>query len=125
MLLNLPPLDRGPSPSINATMVGSYNAILADHATAFRARRRDASVLLFDVNAVLNGVFDDAQRYGFTNTTSFCPGYNQPDILTNPEKYGCGRGLDSYLWFNSGHLTSRVHEVFGKVLGRWLERQGV
>lgn len=123
LLLNLPPLDRGPSPAVNASLVATYNDILATHATKFQNTHPDATVLQFDVNAVLNQVFDNAGRYGFTNTTAFCPGYNQPDITTNPGKYGCGQGLGSYLWFNSGHLTSRVHEVFAGVLGGWLRAQ--
>lgn len=123
LLVNLPPLDRGPSPSVNKTLVSTYNTILKTHATAFQKNHTDATVLQFDVNTVLNGIFDDAASYGFTNTTNFCPGYNQPDILSNPEKYGCGKGLDTYLWYNSGHLTSRVHEVFSKVLVRWLGEQ--
>lgn len=124
LLLNLPPLDRGPSPSINTTLINTYNDILKTHATAFQAAHKDATVLQFDINTALNQIFDDAASYGFTNTTSYCRGYNQPDILTNPEKYGCGKGLDTYLWYNSGHLTSHVHEVFSKVLVKWLGQQG-
>ena len=124
LLLNLPPLDRGPSPGVNKTLVSTYNDILKEHANSFQKSHTDAKVLQFDVNSVLNGVFDDAASYGFTNTTKFCPGYNQPDIETNPEKYGCGKGLDTYLWYNSGHLTSRVHEVFSNVLIKWLGNQG-
>ncbi|KAF3039005.1 hypothetical protein E8E12_005322 [Didymella heteroderae] len=86
LLLNLPPLDRGPSPSVNNTLVATYNSILASHATDFASKHRDATLLQFDVNTVLNGIFDDAPGYGFTNTTSFCPGYNQPDILSDPQK---------------------------------------
>ena len=126
LLLNLPPLDRAPNtPStIPASLVASYNAILARHASAFQTAHPDATVLQFDVNAVLNALFDDAESYGFTNTTAFCPGFNQPDVLTDPGKYGCGEGLDTYLWFNSGHLTSRVHKVFSGVLGEWLSGGG-
>lgn len=124
LLLNLPPLDRSPSPAVNATQVATYNALLATHAAAFQAAHPDATMLQFDVNGVLNRLFDDAGRYGFTNTTAFCPGYNQPDVETDPGKYGCGEGLGTYLWYNSGHLTSRVHEVFSAELVRWLEEQG-
>jgi phospholipase/lecithinase/hemolysin len=120
LFLNLPPLDRGPLPSVNATLVSMYNAILASHATEFQDCHSDANVLQFDVNTVLNKVFDDAAMYGFTNTTDWCPGYNQPDVTTDPGKYGCGEGLDTYLWYNSGHLTSRVHRVFTEVLRKWL-----
>lgn len=124
LLLNLPPLDRSPSPAVNASLVATYNGVLAQHVDAFRTLRRDAAVLLFDINTVLNGVFNDAEKYGFTNTTGFCPGYNQADVLTDPGKYGCGEGLDSYLWYNSGHLTSRVHKVFSRLLEKWLGEQG-
>jgi phospholipase/lecithinase/hemolysin len=125
LLMNLPPLDRGPgTPSVNKILVDMYNSILHHHAKAFQRSHSDAHVMQFDVNAVLNRVFDDAAVHGFTNTTDFCPGYNQPDILTDPGKYGCGNGLDTYLWYNSGHLTSRVHEVLSRVLGRWLGEQG-
>jgi phospholipase/lecithinase/hemolysin len=120
LFLNLPPLDRGPSPSVNATLVSTYNSILAAHATEFQECHNDANILQFDVNTALNEIFDDAATYGFTNTTGWCPGYNQPDITTDPAKYGCGEGLDTYLWYNSGHLTSRVHDVFTEVLREWL-----
>ncbi|KZM19103.1 uncharacterized protein EKO05_0010172 [Ascochyta rabiei] len=123
LLMNLPPLDRGPSPSVNASLVNTYNTILASHAIEFQDAHKDATILQFDVNTVLNQVFNDAAAYGFTNTTNFCPDYNQPDIKTNPEKYGCGKGIDTYLWYNSGHLTTRVHRVFSKILVRWLGEQ--
>ncbi len=124
LLLNLPPLDRGPSPSVNASLVSTYNSILKAHADTFQQEHKDATILQFDINTVLNRIFDNAANYGFTNTTSFCPGYNQPDIRTNPGTYGCGEGLDTYLWFNLGHLTSRVHEVFSRALMEWLGEQG-
>ncbi|KAF2125337.1 carbohydrate esterase family 16 protein [Dothidotthia symphoricarpi CBS 119687] len=120
LFMNLPPLDRGPSPSVNASLVETFNDVLKTHADQFQAEHRDASVLQFDVNTVLNGVLDDYEKYGFKNVTAFCPGYNQPDIRTNPEKYGCGEGLSTYFWYNSGHLTSRTHEVFTKTLRKWL-----
>ncbi|KAF2852007.1 carbohydrate esterase family 16 protein [Plenodomus tracheiphilus IPT5] len=123
LFMNLPPLDRGPSPSVNASMVASFNAIHAAHANAFQTKHKDATVLQYDVNSVLNNVLDTYQDHGFVNITNFCPGYNQPDILTNPEKYGCGAGLDTYFWYNSGHLTSRTHKIFTEKLVKWLGKQ--
>jgi phospholipase/lecithinase/hemolysin len=125
LLMDLPPLDRGlGTPFVNKTLVDMYNSILHHHAKAFQKRNRDVYFMQFDVNAVLKRVFDDAAAYGFTHTTEFCPGYNQPDVLTDPGRYGCGGGLDTYAWFNSGHLTSRVHGVLAGVLGRWLDGHG-
>lgn len=121
LFMNLPPLDRGPSAGVNATMVSSFNSILKSHARAFERAHRDATVLQFDVNKVLNGVLDEYRKYGFKNVTGYCPGYNQPEILSDPGTYGCAP-LETYFWYNSGHLTSRTHEIFTKELVKFLGR---
>ncbi|KAF2443955.1 carbohydrate esterase family 16 protein [Karstenula rhodostoma CBS 690.94] len=120
LFVNLPPLDRGPSPSVNASMVAEFNTILKTHADGFQKGQRDATVLQFDVNTVLNGVLDAYRAYGFKNVTGFCAAYNQPDIVTDPGKYGCSP-LDTYFWYNSGHLTSRTHEIFTGELEKFLK----
>ncbi|KAI4635229.1 uncharacterized protein J4E87_000179 [Alternaria ethzedia] len=123
LFMNLPPLDRGPgTPNVNASLVASFNRIHAAHANDFQSDHKDVKVLQFDVNSVLNYVLDHYQDYGFKNVTDYCPGYNQPDILTNPSQYGC-TDLNTYFWYNSGHLTSRTHEVMTKALKRWLSKQ--
>ncbi|KAF2681797.1 carbohydrate esterase family 16 protein [Lentithecium fluviatile CBS 122367] len=125
LFMNLPPLDRGPSPSVNASLVLTFNSIHSSHATAFQATHPDAAILQFDVNAMLNGILDHPGEYGIKNITNFCPGYNQPDIRTDPAKYGCGEGLDTYFWYDSGHLTTRVHQIFVPILRDWLSMQSV
>lgn len=45
--------------------------------------------------------------------------YNQPDIDTNPEKYGC-LPLDQYFWYNSGHMTSHVHQILATEVRQYL-----
>jgi len=123
LFMNLPPLDRGPgTPNVNASMVSSFNKIHTEHADAFQDQHKDVKVLQFDVNSVLNNVLDHYQDYGFKNVTNYCPGYNQPDILTDPGKYGCTE-LDTFFWYNSGHLTSRTHEIMTKALRKWLLKQ--
>ncbi|KAF7624238.1 lysophospholipase A [Aspergillus flavus] len=122
LFMNLPPLDRTPSnqkttsPSPNATQVAWFNKALAQHAGSFDKQYPDTNVLLFDANSVLNDMMDQPARHGITNTTSFCPGYDQPDIEWNYRAYGCPMPLDTYFWFNSGHLTSHVHKLLAKAL---------
>lgn len=123
LFMNLPPLDRSPAPAVNASLVQSFNDVDKRHADAFQALHRDATVLQFDVNAVLNDVLDHYQEYGFRNVTKNCPGYNQPDIRTDPEKYGCGEGLDTYFWYDAGHLGSRTHRIFTEKLRKWLVKK--
>ena len=126
--MNLPPLDRTPGnqakndPSPNATQVGWYNAALADHAAAFAEKHREARVMLFDAHASLANMLDEPWKYGIVNTTDFCAGYDQPDIAVEYEKYGCPTSLERYFWFNSGHMTSHVHEVLAREVERWLQK---
>jgi phospholipase/lecithinase/hemolysin len=123
LFMNLPPLDRGPgTPKVNASLVSSFNKIHAAYADIFQAKHKDAKVLQFDVNSVLNSVLNRYQDYGFKNVTDYCPAYNQPDILTEFSKYGCTE-LDTYFWYNSGHLTSRTHDIMTKALRKWLVKQ--
>jgi len=125
--LNLPPLDRTPanqkttSPSPNVTQVEWYNTALEQHADAFGKKHPDSNVLVFDAHSVLADILDRPAKYGITNTTSVCAGYNQPDIATNYQSYGCPVPLSQYFWFDSGHITSRVHEILAEKLGRTLK----
>ncbi|KAE8372721.1 hypothetical protein BDV26DRAFT_285709 [Aspergillus bertholletiae] len=127
LFMNLPPLDRTPgnqkkvSPSPNATQVMWYNEALAQHAESFDKQYPDTNVLLFDAHSVLNAMMDQPARYGISNTTNFCPGYDQPDINWNYQAYGCPTPLDTYFWFNSGHLTSYVHKLLARALERTLK----
>ncbi|KAI9686656.1 MAG: hypothetical protein M1822_003667 [Bathelium mastoideum] len=125
VFFTLPPLDRTPgnvattAPNPNATMVGWYNAGIANHSAAFQRANPDATVAVFDAHGVLTGILDDPAPYGIKNTTGYCPEYNAPDILTDPEKYGC-LPQEEYFWFNTGHLTSHVHKILAGKLEEFL-----
>lgn len=111
LFLNLPPLDRTPSnllraPAVrtpNATMVDWWNEILAEK-TKRLDQEEGVKAMLWDANAFLNGVLDDPGNYGVLNTTNYCAGYLQADVLADPGKYGCPVPVSEYFWFNSGHM---------------------
>ncbi|KAL6234619.1 hypothetical protein BDW75DRAFT_160452 [Aspergillus navahoensis] len=133
ILLNLPPLDRTPANQVrtlrnetalpNATQVEWFNSALTAQARHFGRRNPDTNIFVFDAHSVLGHILDFPERYGIVNTTDFCPGYGQPDIATNYQGYGCPTSLGTYFWFNSGHITSRIHEILAAKLGETLERQ--
>lgn len=110
LFMNLPPLDRTPGnlgkadPSPNKTQIGWWDSSLEQHRKAFAKEYPAANTMLFDTNTFLNGVLDNAGAYGITNTTNFCAGYLYADVLTDWEQYGCSGPLDTYFWFNSGHM---------------------
>lgn len=127
LFMNLPPLDRTPgnqataTPHPNATQVAWYNDALATKAEQFGKEKGDVEVRVFDAHARLSAMLDEPGKYGIVNTTNFCAGYNQPDIDTNYKAYGCPTPLDTYFWFNSGHMTSHVHQILAEELEDWLK----
>ncbi|KAE8348884.1 hypothetical protein BDV28DRAFT_160958 [Aspergillus coremiiformis] len=128
LFMNLPPLDRTPSnqkrasPSPNATQVAWFNEALAQHAGRFAHRYSDTNVLLFNAHSVLNDMMDHPAQSEILNTTSFCSGYDQPDIEWNHQSYGCPTPVHTYFWFNSGHLTSHVHKLLAKAVEETLKQ---
>ncbi|KAJ5896395.1 uncharacterized protein N7473_005794 [Penicillium subrubescens] len=127
LLMNLPPLDRTPgnqatsTPHPNATQVAWYNDALVTKAELFGKEKGDVEVRVFDAHARLSAMLDEPAKYGIVNTTNFCAGYNQPDIDTDYKAYGCPTSLDTYFWFNSGHMTSHVHRILAEELEDWLK----
>lgn len=127
LFMNLPPLDRTPgnqkttTPHPNATQVAWYNHALAAEAEQFGKNKGDVEVRVFDAHARLSAMLDNPAQYGIVNTTDLCEGYDQPDIDTNYKAYGCPTPLDTYFWFNSGHMTSHVHRILAEELEEWLK----
>ncbi|PCD21136.1 hypothetical protein AU210_016562 [Fusarium oxysporum f. sp. radicis-cucumerinum] len=109
LFVNLPPLDRTPpnvnkmNPLPNATMVDWFGKSQARHSEAFAAAHPRAKTMIFDANKFLNNVLDNPHDYGIGNTTGFCPGYTNADVVTDPGKYGCVP-INKYFWFNTGHM---------------------
>lgn len=128
LFMNLPPLDRTPgnvasaNPLPNKTMVDWYDDVLDSHARAFEHAHEDSTVLVFDVNTFLNGVMDHAADYGLKNVTGYCASFDQPYINTDPASYGC-LPLPEYFWFNTGHMTSHVHQILAGEVERYLRSQ--
>jgi len=116
LFLGLPPLDKTPgnlgrsNPVPNITMIEAYDSSLEDHVDAFQAAHPEATTVLFDTYSTLSAILEDPESYGITNTTSFCPRYDAPDIATNFAAYGCDP-IAEYFWYNSGHITFTVHQV--------------
>lgn len=109
LFVNLPPLDRTPgnqkasTPYPSKSQVDTWNSLLSLYVQAFQKRYTDSKTMMYDANTFLNGVMNNQSNYGITNTNTYCYGWNQLDVLTNPQKYGCA-SLDQYFWYNDKHL---------------------
>jgi len=133
LVMGLPPLEKTPGnvvpgavPSPNATQVALYNQILFDRANLFASEHNGASlsnsqtqVLTFNTHGFLNAIIENPTPYGIKNTTSYCKNYDAPDINTNPAKYDC-LPIYEYFWYNTGHITYRVHQLLAEELVNFL-----
>ncbi|KAL3422616.1 lysophospholipase a [Phlyctema vagabunda] len=126
LFMNLPPLERSPAnagstPVLpNNTMLQSYNSLISAHADSFRNSHVGASVFVFDTYDYLLSILENPEPYGLKNTTGYCAQYNAPDIGTNYAAYGC-LPIEQYFWYNTGHITFRVHELVAKEVGKFLK----
>jgi phospholipase/lecithinase/hemolysin len=79
--------------------------------------------MVFDTYSYLSGILDEPAPYSIKNRTGYCKHYDAPDIATNYAAYGC-LPISEYFWYNSGHITYRVHELLAGTVGRFLEAEG-
>jgi phospholipase/lecithinase/hemolysin len=103
-------------------MVHQYNSIIASSASKFSATHPGTKAMVFDTYTFLSGILDNPSPYGITNTTGYCANYDAPDIATNYAAYGC-LPIEKYFWYNSGHITWKIHEFLAKAVGEFLEGQ--
>ncbi|KAF3003248.1 hypothetical protein E8E14_000920 [Neopestalotiopsis sp. 37M] len=107
LFVNVPPRDRAPghrSTDLPSTaMIELWNSALSRHNAQFSASHPASSSFVYDSYAFLNRVLDNYSDYDFQNVSDFCAGYDNATALTDPEAFGC-RPLDTYFWFNSGHM---------------------
>jgi phospholipase/lecithinase/hemolysin len=103
-------------------MVHTYNALISSAASNFSATHPGTNAMVFDTYTFLTGILDNPAKYGIKNTTDYCPRYDAPDIATNYAAYGCFP-IDEYFWYNSGHITYRIHQFLAEAVGEFLESE--
>jgi phospholipase/lecithinase/hemolysin len=125
LIMNLAPLDKTPKnvakliPSPSSSKVNRFNSILASQARDFQKRNADSNVVVFDANTFLNGVLKRPAPYGIKNTKDFCAAWNQPGVVADATVYGC-LPMDEYFWFNTAHMTTRMHEILAVEVKKFL-----
>lgn len=115
LFLNVPPGERSPANIGDATKAAAlkenidlFNEALDAHTRAFAESNQGAIVITFDAQALFNELLNNADQYGFTNTTGFC-------TCSDP----------AFFWFNSGHPTERVHKMLAEAVDTHLRNISV
>ncbi|KAL4967608.1 SGNH/GDSL hydrolase family protein [Aspergillus stella-maris] len=125
LLLNAPPLERSPAVTGFETadvriprclnMTTDWNGRLENLQEDIQHDYQDANVFLLDINTLFNEVIDDPAKYNQTavykDTRSQCGAYNDgtPEVDTKYDE--CDYAANEYLWLNTLHPTSPIHEL--------------
>ena len=129
LLLNVPPINRGPNerkPSPLAKSIPSWNARLAKLAALFGSTFPEASVFLFDTHDLFSRILaapgDFQPTRHLSNLTDQCDGYVRDVTSQEMYKRECGVPFDQYFWRDGLHVTFPVHrggaeEVAGLLRG--------
>ena len=93
LFLTVPPTNRAPlileqgSWAIDTitSSLADYNSQLEANVEAFKAKHRDLDqVIVFDTRPIFNTLLDNADAFGFANSTGFCDAYQNgtPNMTT-------------------------------------------
>lgn len=72
-----------------------------------------AKITRFDLFNFFNELVENADYYGFSNTTDAC--FNSADSTFHPD-CNSGSNFDTFIFFDEIHPTTRVHELVGEAL---------
>ncbi len=72
-----------------------------------------AKITRFDLFDFFNDLIENADYYGFSNTTDAC--FNSADTTFHPD-CNSGSNFDEFVFFDEIHPTARVHELVGEAL---------
>ena len=91
-------IEQG-STSVKAitSALADYNSQLAANDKKFQAQHRDLDqVTVFDTRPIFNTLLDNANSFGFVNSTGFCEAYENGTPLTTTVTAPCAP-VSSYL----------------------------
>ena len=123
LLLNVPPINRGPNEPPNSQLaksIPSWNARLAKLAALFGSTYPKTSVFVFDAHdlfiKILNAPADFAPTRHLSNLKDQCDGYVRDVTSQEMYKRECGVPFDQYFWRDGLHVTFPVHQVLAQEL---------
>lgn len=78
--------------------IANYNGHLAAGLQHFQATHQGLDqVTLFDTQPIFNTLLDNAQTFGFVNSTGYCEAYENGTPSMTTQDAGCGP-VSNYLW---------------------------
>jgi len=128
MFLTVPPTNRAPlliEQGTTATAqiksaLADYNSQLAENVKEFQQKHPDLDqVTVFDTNPIFNTLLDNAETFGFVNSTGFCTAYENGTPTMTTEDAPCAP-VSSYFWLNTLHPLFTIHNILAKAISTTL-----
>ncbi|MCJ1250433.1 hypothetical protein MMC30_007661 [Trapelia coarctata] len=133
LFLNVPAVNHAPTTTVNGRAavslegldIADFNDRLTAMANGFANTYRDATVFLFNTNAIFSAVLKYPaifnQTAGYKNTTSYCVAYQDGTPAEDTFYPNCSIPVNQYFWLNSLHPTYPMHDVMAKQIAKALE----
>jgi len=125
LFLTVPPTNRAPLfIEQGAAAAATMGDNIADYNTQLTARVRNltsyyaadlGSVTLFDTQPVFNTLLDNAETFGFVNSTGYCAAYENGTPTPTYQVEGCAP-VSNYFWLNTLHPLFTVHNILAKAI---------
>lgn len=124
LFLTVPPTDRAPlileqGPTVAAllkTALADYNQQLAATARRFQSKHPDINrATVFDTQPIFNTLLDNAETFGFVNSTGFCEAYENGTPSTTTQIPPCApvsNYLSVYVFHATGPRADRLISEF-------------
>jgi len=130
LFLTVPPTNRAPllieqgekAVKSITTALADYNALLSTSAEAFKKSHTGVDqMIIFDTQPIFNTLLDNANTFGFVNSTGFCDAYQNgtPEMTTQVD--GCAP-VSSYFWLNTLHPLFTIHNILAHAISTTLSQ---
>ncbi|MDJ0745571.1 MAG: SGNH/GDSL hydrolase family protein [Xenococcaceae cyanobacterium MO_167.B27] len=90
-----------------------HNDLLRETVEEFEGSYSDVNFTYIDISKLFNDILENPGEFGFTNVTD---GYTKTDLYTgtglDPTPTNPGADPDTYLFWDSAHLTTVGHDIF-------------
>ncbi|KAI9258213.1 GDSL lipase/esterase [Phascolomyces articulosus] len=124
MIINVPPFDRTPKFSSNATLlkprIDSFNTLLQQRTNDFHTKHSDVVVFQIDAHERFTYYLDNAGQFGIEDTTHYC---DEDGKVQPPSEGASCLSLEKYFYQDELHPTYPIHKAFADDITNILNSQ--
>lgn len=98
----------------------TFNSYLDALAEDYMSKHPEVKITVFDTDKEVTGLRNEGMRFGLMNVTDQC-------VALSGKMFVVAENIDKYLYWDSVHLTTKVHKLLAKrvatMLGKAYEKE--